>query len=140
MASAGDRLRLVAAHLDQADRRLRAARHLLASGDHEDAVSRAYHAAFHAMTAALASRDLESKTHAGARRLFALHFISSGLAPLDVGRAIEALQRDRQSSDYDPTPLLSREDAESAVASAERVIAAIRELLGMARGSGDFVG
>ena len=130
MASAGDRLALVAAHLAQADKRLRAARHLLASGDHEDAVSRAYCAAFHAMTAALASRDLEAKTHAGARRLFALHFVTTGLVSVDVGRSIESLQRDRQSGDYDPAPLLSGDDAESAVESAERVMAAIRTFLG----------
>ena len=56
--------------LDKARRRLDAAVRDLDAGDAEGAVSRAYYAAFHAASAALASEGLSAKTHAGAHNLF----------------------------------------------------------------------
>lgn len=127
---------LLQAYLIQADKRLAAAHALLAARSWEDAVSRAYYAAFHAVTAALASRGLEAKTHDGARTLFALHFVRTGLLPADVGRTVAALQRERQSGDYDPFPLIEEEAAREAVTQAEGVLGAIRLLLGEAEAPG----
>ena len=123
------RRELVRAHLSQADKRLAAAHALLDARQWEDAVSRAYCAAFHALTAALASRGLEAKTHDGARTLFALHFVRPGLVTADVGKTVATLQRERQSGDYDPYPLIQEGEPRGAVAQAEGVVAAIRVLL-----------
>lgn len=81
------------------------------------------------MTAALASRGLEAKTHLGARTLFALHFVRGGEIPPDIARTLDALLRDRRSSDDDAYPLLTAEDAHDAVQGAEAVMAAVRRVL-----------
>jgi uncharacterized protein (UPF0332 family) len=130
MATPEQRQILIDAHLAQAEKRLAAARSLLATGAWEDAVSRAYYAAFHAVTAALAGRELEAKTHNGARTLFILHFIHGGELPAELGRSLDMLFRARQSSDYDPSPLLGREDAELSVSQADAIVRAIRGHLG----------
>ena len=59
--------------------RLAAAHDLVTCRRYEDAVSRAYYAAFHAATATLLSLGIESKTHGGLRALFALHVVRPGL-------------------------------------------------------------
>jgi uncharacterized protein (UPF0332 family) len=48
---------LIKAYLEKADQKLAVARRLLASFDHDDAVSRAYYAAFHAVHALLNLKD-----------------------------------------------------------------------------------
>jgi len=134
MAEDSERQELVAAHLRQSRKRLAAAHLLFAQREWEDAISRAYYAAFHAVTAALASRDLEAKTHTGARTLFALHFVRTGEVQADIARTLDALLRDRQSGDYDAYPLLTAEDADGALHGAEAVIAAVRRVLGLPDG------
>lgn len=122
---------LVASHLSQAGKRFAAARDLVRAGDWEDAISRAYHAAFHAATAALAGREPGANTHRGARTLFALHFIQGGDLPVNLGRALDTLFRARRSGDYDPGPLLDQDGGDLAVSQAQAISAAVRGLLGL---------
>ena len=55
------------------DESLRAAEELLRLGLHNDAISRAYYAAYHWARAVLFTRGLESKTHRGVNQLLGLH-------------------------------------------------------------------
>ena len=58
--------------------KLRVGEQLLASGDYEDAVSRAYYAAFHCAQALLLWEGLSANTHQGVVSLFGLHFAKTG--------------------------------------------------------------
>jgi uncharacterized protein (UPF0332 family) len=51
---------LIAAYLEKARQKLAVAERLRDSGDHEDAISRAYYAAFHAVKARLAVEEAQS--------------------------------------------------------------------------------
>jgi uncharacterized protein (UPF0332 family) len=54
---------LIAAYMEKASQKLAVARRLLASRDHDDAVSRAYYAAFHAVRALLVTAGQNPTTH-----------------------------------------------------------------------------
>ena len=70
---------------------LRAAEELLQLALCNDAVSRAYYAAYHWARAVLFTQGLESKTHRGVVQLVALRFVREGLAYMMQHFAIDAL-------------------------------------------------
>ena len=59
---------------------------LLATDFPNDAASRAYHAAFHAATALLLSRNLSFGSHTGVLRAFSLHFVKPDIVDRTYGR------------------------------------------------------
>jgi uncharacterized protein (UPF0332 family) len=65
------------------------------------AVNRTYYACYHAVTALLAFRDINAKTHAGARTMFGLHFIKPGILGEEYGDFYSSLFDMRQSADYE---------------------------------------
>jgi len=119
----------VQAHWLKAEERLGVARELLYADHAEDAISRAYYAAFHAATAALLALGFEAKTHGGLRALFGLHVVQAGLAGRDAGRALEDLYDRRRRSDYEVTTYFTTEDAEDAVAAAATLLAACQQII-----------
>ncbi|HET6567665.1 MAG TPA: HEPN domain-containing protein [Rhodothermales bacterium] len=86
--------------LDKAHRTLSAAERDLAAGDAENAVSRAYYAAFHAASAALASEQVTARTHAGVHDLFYRNFIETGRLPRALIRTLRRAYSLRERSDY----------------------------------------
>jgi len=61
--------------------RLRTAEAALQIGSYRDSISRSYYAFLDTATAALITKDLVPQSHAGAIRLFGLHFVKSGIIP-----------------------------------------------------------
>lgn len=59
------RLELIKGYMAKAKEKLAVARELFERGHYDDAVSRAYYAAFHAAQAALISEGQEADTHKG---------------------------------------------------------------------------
>lgn len=117
---------LLRGYLDKAEEKLDVARRLLAQGDVEDAISRAYYAAFHAAQGLLLTEGLSSRSHGGLVALFGLHFVKTGRIEKKYGRFLSNLMEDRQQSDYSLFSGLERSDAENAVAEAEAFVAEIR--------------
>jgi uncharacterized protein len=114
------------------DDALRAAEALLGLGLANDAVSRAYYAAFHYARALLLLEGLEPKTHRGVVSLLGSHFEVSGR--LAAGRVSElaALQTFRSIADYDSRDRLSLARAEAQVATARGFVDAARAILQVA--------
>lgn len=112
---------------------LRAATTLLEAGLPNDAVSRAYYAAFHHARALLLLRGLEPKTHRGVISLLEKHFADAGLLPRDVVSAMARLETFRGIADYDTTQRLSQERAKIELDDARLVVDSCTELL---RGEG----
>ena len=102
------------------DEVLGAARHLLSHGFYNDAISRAYYAAYHWARGLLVTRGLESKTHRGVIQLLNLHFVKDGpLAELTAAH-LAHLETYRELSDYTAvthfTETQAREEITHAVA------------------------
>lgn len=67
--------------LDKAERMLEGAKSAHGAGFYEDAVSRAYYAAFHAVSAALASKHLSFSSHGQTLGAFNREFVATGMVP-----------------------------------------------------------
>lgn len=91
-----------------------------------DAASRAYYAAFHAITAVLAARGLTFSSHAQALGAFNREFVRTGIFPPDTTRRLQQLFEDRQVGDYDWSRTLEEATAVQDLESAEQVVAACR--------------
>ncbi|GHT45397.1 UPF0332 protein [Bacteroidia bacterium] len=65
------------------------------------AINRLYYACFYAVTALLISVEIEAHTHAGVRRMLALHYTKEGKLPLKWNRFYTDLFESRQTGDYE---------------------------------------
>ena len=98
---------LIAAYLEKAEQKLAVARRLFEAADFDDAVSRAYYAAFHAV---------------GAVTLFNLLFIKTGKFSRELGRFLTNLKDDRETADYELFANVDQALAETAIMEAGRLV------------------
>ena len=120
---------MIRGYLAKAEEKLGVADRLLAQNDFEDAVSRAYYAAFHAAQAFLLSEGLEVRSHRGLVALIGLHFVKTGRLDKKFGRYLSNLMEDRQQSDYNVFSGLEKEDAVQSLEEARAFVAEIRRQL-----------
>ena len=95
------------------------------------AVNRLYYACYYAVSALLIKHDIQAQTHAGTRRMFGLHFIRSGSISKESGKFYSNLFDKRQTGDYEDFLDHTREDVESLIQPAQKLIQEIEELLDM---------
>jgi uncharacterized protein (UPF0332 family) len=112
--------------LQRARRIIRTASMLVAT-DPESAASRAYYAAFHALTALFALRGQSFKKHAALRAALHKDLIKSGEWPMERGKDYDLLTELRETSDYAEVARVTEQDARRAVEAAQRIIAACQE-------------
>jgi uncharacterized protein (UPF0332 family) len=115
--------------MEKARRKLRAAHILLDSGSWSDAGSRAYYAAFHAISAALLSVGESYSSHAQVIGMFNRRFVHTGQFPREFTSMLTRLFEDRQSGDYDVTVELNEAEAREDVVDAEKIVNAIIQTL-----------
>ena len=119
----------LALELEKGRRALQAATLCARSGLWDDAVSRAYYAAFHHAQALLLSAGLEARSHAGAHHLFHLHFVKAGLVPPRLGKLLAGLQKFREQADYERAFEFTAEGAQEELANAAEICEFIRDRL-----------
>ena len=102
---------------------------MLVPTDPESAVSRAYYAAFHAVTAVFALRGRSFTKHFALRAAVHKDLVKSGEWSVEVGKDYDLVMSLRQTSDYAGTARVSEGNARQAVEAAQRIIAACREHL-----------
>jgi hypothetical protein len=124
-----NRLAVCAAEAALGDDALEAAVALLALSLCNDAVSRAYYAAFHYARALLALEGLEPKTHRGVVALLAEHIEKAGRIAPGAVSALARLQTFRGLADYDSSERLDRARAEAEVAAAAQFVETARAIL-----------
>lgn len=112
-----NRRRNIAAELLRSRECLLAARALVDQRLGNDAVSRAYYAAYHVARALLLTLGLEARTHAGLARLLKLHF-EARVGEEQVS-AFARLQTFRHAADYDAETRFEAEEASGEVEKAE---------------------
>jgi uncharacterized protein (UPF0332 family) len=115
--------------LTKASEKLESARIMYENARYDDAVSRTYYAAFHAMTAALLSKNLSFSSHGQLIGAFNREFIKTGIFPKDFTVIIQALFDDRQIGDYGLLVKMSKSTAREHINEAKNMIAAIRLFL-----------
>jgi len=99
---------------ERAQRTLKTAVALIES-DPESAASRAYYAAFHALTALFALRSRSFKKHMALRAALHKELIKTDLWPVELGRDYDFLMDLREISDYSGVARVSEENARRAV-------------------------
>lgn len=109
---------------------MKAARLCLGAGLWDDAVSRAYYAAFHHVTALLLKEGLEARTHAGVHDLLYLHFVRSGRFPSSEAKLFSGLQRFREQADYARAYRFDEAGARAEVTNAGAICAAATSAIG----------
>ena len=115
--------------LTLADEKLRAAGLLVAGGAWGDASSRAYYAAFHAVSAVLLSRGETYSRHGQVLGVFNRAFVHTGFLPREFTALLTRLFENRQSGDYGILPGVTEAEARQDIADAQRIVEAIRHFL-----------
>lgn len=110
---------LVVAQMAKARKKISVARTLVSAGHHDDAISRAYYAAFHAASAVLLSEGITVESHQALKTMFGLRFVKTGKIGREYGRWLTDLKDDRENGDYDIYTDFDEGDAEDAIAKAE---------------------
>lgn len=118
------------AHLRKARRRLEASEKLFSDGFHEDAVSRAYYAMYHAAKACLILEGSSPKTHEGMISEFGRLFVLTGKVDPALGRALSAAKEDREDSDYEVYTEIDKEEAEKVLREAQNFLRTAEEIVG----------
>jgi uncharacterized protein (UPF0332 family) len=76
------------------------------------AINRLYYACFYAVTALLVSNEIETQSHAGVRRMLALHFTKEGKLSIKWSKFYTDLFESRQTCDYEDFIYFDRETTE----------------------------
>ncbi len=87
-------------HIAKAESFLHNARLIAASPMPSEAISQAYYAFFGLVRGLLAEKDIFTKSHSGARTMFALHCLRTGDIPASFGTDLAVLYDRRQLVDY----------------------------------------
>ena len=95
----------------------------------DDAISRAYYAAFLASKALLHLLGISPKTHQGIVTMFGLKVVKEGLLPSTIGRALNELFEARQTSDYAVIVFYTKEDGVRLVEEANTIINGIKNVI-----------
>jgi uncharacterized protein (UPF0332 family) len=97
--------------------------------DPDSAASRAYYAAFHGVTAVLASRGMEFTKHTAVRAALHRDLIQSGALSVDLGRDYDFVLDLRETADYGGVAEASLTSATKAIEKARTILAALQPLL-----------
>lgn len=119
----------VAAELTRAGEALRAAHELWKLGLLNDAVSRAYYAAFHSSLALLLTVGVEPVTHAGVSAMLGMHFVVPGRLAPEHAKQLARLEQFRGEADYNRFFVFTAEGAAEEIEIADRFCAAVQALL-----------
>ncbi|NEQ33049.1 MAG: HEPN domain-containing protein [Leptolyngbya sp. SIO4C5] len=119
----------IQAYLERSGASLQAAKILLESSLFDDAASRAYYAAFYAVSALLISQQLTFNSHSGVLRAFSLQFVKTQRIDRHYGRDLSWLAELRQVGDYGDLKHVSLEEATKAIQVAKSFLEKARLLL-----------
>lgn len=108
--------------LKRADETLEEARIMLKTGHPRGCTNRLYYACFYAITSLLLSKNLSSSKHSGVMSLFNMHFIKSGIIPVEMGKFYSELFENRMESDYGSWDEFENESTEKDIEQAAEII------------------
>lgn len=95
------------------------------------ATSRAYYAAFYAVSALFAEKSVEFRRHSQIQAAVHRDLVHAGLWPTSLGADFTALTNARTIGDYGIERHVSRDEADDAIARARRIVEQVRADLGL---------
>jgi uncharacterized protein len=99
----------------------------LADSDPDASASRAYYAAFYAVSALLAFQGVSFSKHTAIERAVHRDLVRTGLWPADVGAGFSWLATLRYTGDYGGEEHVQPEDAKTAVDKARLILRTVRD-------------
>jgi len=128
--SAEDVQQLVRGRIEQATESLADAKVLLATGrSGRSSVNRSYYAMFYCVLALLQTIHKTPRKHQGAISFFDREFVHTGLLPKELSFDLHRIFELRQVDDYKKIEPVSLDEAQDAVAVAERFLDAVQRRL-----------
>lgn len=124
-----DKRSAIGAEVERGRAAARSARLLLREGELADAVSRAYHAAFHHARALLLTEGVEPRRHGTVDRLVQRDFVRTGMLAPKIATQLSTLQQQRQNADYTAEYVFTFDIARELVEAGEHYAAAVAALL-----------
>lgn len=115
--------------LERAEETLKEVEILTNEAHYNAAANRLYYACFYAVTALIVANGLSTQSHAGAKTLLGLHFVSKGLLSNEYGKTFSRLFEIRHSGDYDDFVYCDKEMINEYLPKATDFINAIKTLL-----------
>ncbi len=114
--------------MEKAEESYQAAELLVANGQWNAAVNRLYYAAYYAISGLLAKSGIESKTHAGVKTQFLLHYVKTALIDMNMGKLYADLFDWRQKGDYGDFFDFSEEDVRPLMMPVRALIDVVKEV------------
>ena len=105
----GDTEDLIKYRISRSRETLIEAETMIKNGYWNASVNRIYYSCFYAVSGLMLRNGIESNSHKGIRKMFGLHFVQTGLVPIEYGRFFSKLYDRRQSGDYDDFVLYDEE-------------------------------
>ena len=93
------------------------------------AVNRMYYACYYAVCALLIANKIQTKSHDGAKLMFSLHFVKTGIVSKNFGRFYNNLFDERTTGDYDDLFDHDLVTCEEYYPKAKEFVAAINQLV-----------
>ncbi len=93
------------------------------------AINRLYYAVFYAVSALLLKNNILAQSHAGARQMFGLHFIKTGMIPKELGKLYSEIFDMRHIGDYDDFVDFTKEDVLYVYEPAKELLSMIEQLV-----------
>jgi uncharacterized protein (UPF0332 family) len=115
--------------LRKAARRIRSAKVLVAEGDYDSAVSRAYYAMFYVAEALLLSKGLAYSKHSAVIAGFGKEFAKEGALPVELHAHLREASDARNVADYQADSDLTEVSTAMHISRAERFVAVGEEIL-----------
>lgn len=120
---------LVKYRLERACETIKESEILANEAHYNAAINRLYYACFYATSALLVANNITVSSHAGAKTMLGLNFVSKGLLSTEHGKTFSRLFEIRHSGDYDDFVYCDKEMVDEFTPKAKRFIEAIQSLL-----------
>ena len=108
-----------------ANETLSVAKSCFESGAYRDCINRSYYASFYAINAILALDSVGFKKHKSVIGYFNKEYIAKNILPKALGRKLNELKNMREVGDYTDYFIVSKDDAQEQLTTAEYVISLI---------------
>ena len=102
---------------------------LAREGYYNAAANRLYYACFYSVLALLVANNISTSSHAGAKTMLGLHFVTKGLLQKEHGKTFSRLFEIRHSGDYDDFVYCDKTLIDEYAPKAKGFINAIKDLL-----------
>lgn len=120
---------LIAYRVQRAYETLKEAKVMIRESFYNAAINRMYYACYYATVALLLKHNIQTHTHNGVKTMLGLHFITTGILPLKIGKTFTTLFEKRHSGDYDDFAYCDEEMVNELYPDTEAYVDAIKVLI-----------